>query len=868
VKPSLDRFDFILSDSDDNEFGYLADWHNTSNTPFSLAVERQKPSSSAVMQGEQEYNLRDVADYYRVAFSDWSGGGGQLTRDKPGSSTSKYWDARDVDISEATKIRLGWATSFNDMHSTPVRNQSIVAWGKLWVVYSDPNHDGEQLVVYYDPTENPPNWHYTMGPVGNPNQVDALCFDGEYIYVMVSGASQGIWRINSSATWSRPTWSTGGTDPSLDTIDELVYCAGFIYAAKPNDVGYIKSDGTFETLIPSEVVLSPSVSNIDLSPSGNYVYWMTSNDFSSWVYMIQWNGADKVFEQYLELPNGFVGTRIYNYLGALYIAGYYKSVHDYDDARYGQGAIYVANQDNIALLFDIGPDPNLVSPPQPQEASIYDNRILGMCGYRNFLYFNTRYNIYRWDLSAGGYSQVTSILQSSTTPDPTESWYDAVTWDATGYPQWPEEEYLIREGTITYAASTPPDTYRIVAHSVPKDSYGGRLYERFNNDATALDNSVGTTIEASFTDIWGNALQMGIYDGVVKAIVSVRGLTGSDKIGVRLYTPLRYTLTSPGGMTSTTTTFKLYDEHVIDGREHTVRMTVKEKLIQIFVDGVRVESAGTMGYLGSPEKDIYFSAGYSDITVIDMGLTNWETDWHIKFDQVRYSYQGAFFPGATTPLTTDPIGINIIGSVPYLPIWGLGLATVDPTNYADSGWLETSLASGQMASVIKNFTAIELVHDKLDPATTIKVSWFTDSGVSGSAFALTGETYTVIDIDPPIEARRVKLRFDLSTSDTSKTPVVSAASVLFRPKGLKTYEMIVYMAEKVRDRTGVTAPQREARDYLLGIAGTDKSVDITTHWETCRVTVDALQYMPLPTAASHDYSFQGVAMVRFVKVNQ
>lgn len=410
-EPDLTSFDLLLDDGDETH-GYVVSWEGTESEPFTLVIEEQTlPQSVSSNQEDENYGFRDLQDAWRVSYTNFTGGEGQYRRDVSDGALSKYWKSSMVDTSLEGDLRLHhrlrmidhpYWTNWNDAPGIVIEHQ-----GKVCYVIGTGRNSGSDEIVYYDPaTETFAG--VVVGSINNPSgtTVSALASDGYNLYYVATGGTdasvQGIFRhTNQTGATVRLSDVSNGASA---LVDRMCWAGGYLYLSSGGSIGYLKgaSEGskTFEAISP--VAMTAGLTCFGMVASGTWVYWGVSTTERTYIYRVQYDGTNQLFEQYAKLPGGFVGTALFDDgLGNIYAAGYFRS----NAADVSQGIVYMLTENGIALLCKIGDDPNEVVAVGDEQ----HNKIIAGYAHDHYLYLVSERALYRWDVRKGGLNHIGDV---------------------------------------------------------------------------------------------------------------------------------------------------------------------------------------------------------------------------------------------------------------------------------------------------------------------------------------------------------------------------------------------------------------------------------------------------------------------------
>ena len=869
---STKRFDYTLrSSSSGVEHGLLIDWTSEQEAPFQLVIKEQEPPENMLGPDNDElYTGRDLTDAWRIFFTNFVGGSGQYNRDSPHAVDSKFYTSEFVDISRPGDLKLQHAVSFVEigqsvLNGLVIEAESRVVFGCI---------DGATSRVGWIKDDG--TIGYAVAPDGGwpTDSLTALSTDGQYIYAAFSGSDWGIYRGNTDTDqWE--LWA------DLPGISALVHCGGLMYAVQGSDPGYI-GDGNSATRqfvqLEVERIHKPSLTTFGFTSIGNWIYWGTTAGAKTYVYALQHDaaGGKDRFELYVELPSGFVGTTMHGYLGNLYIAGYYTSDRVTTVGTLGepvgQGVVYMATENGIARLCNIGDDPNELPLDSSKLDSTMNNRVRVMYGYGAWLYAVTDRSLYRWDIDEGGLSHVMDVsnfyisageivINPPPAPTPVPEFNITSFADDWDY-EWGDEPT-----SVVYERNAG-DVNKVIAdgvaywHSDTEDRAGhARSFICYQYSATFTGTAC---MQFVTTTLRQQALEFGCSYGGRTIYCQVRARESDDKFNVRL-------IGDAGEVQS--------DYFPERNNDHTFYLTFDGFYANLWLDGTQVFT-NVFG-INQPYSAnyLYFGAGWGVWPgTIDL-------DWYLGLKSVNCWFDAVAPPGYVPGASMIP-NMTVVNGVPFAPVIPQdpstepdGFLTIDVSQWygghtlnpntglsqEQEGKLVTSWRSAKMPTVRKHFTAIELFHDAVGENETISVDYETDDHRVGS-FSVSGPSNSYVTIEPiDLYARAIQLTFRLHGHTTS-TPVVHGACVRFNPLPTKIFQMLTQFKDNLRDYDGIDYNYLDAYEFVMAAADSGEVLELKASGVDVRAKVTGIRFLKAKHSRQHSYEPQGTALVQFQRV--
>jgi hypothetical protein len=778
------RYDLRITDGSGESHGLLVDWDKGG-----AQLRADKPTSlqSTAVSTKGDYGVRDVEDYFRICQTDWSAGGGQMTYDREADSESAFRESLNIDVSTVGEFRLGpGLLDAADELTTPVVLAALTDGSNVPTVYCG-RSDTPYLVYSTD------NVTWTACGAALGAAPACLATDGQKVYAATLGAGDGGGIVYAGDTGGFASYSA---DASNMDVTALAFASGTLYATKYD--GTVAQLGYFDGATPSvwaalspasgAAINLPGLTTFGLVAKGSYVYWGITGGMVTKVYKgLFVDGSADVIEEVCAFPTGFVGASMCSYLDTVYVGGHF----DGTTANTGIGAIYAIIDDAPALLSDVGTDRDA------------DNRVIAMCPYERSLYFVSGADVWRWDLVRGGYSHHCALADVGSVEVETP-----IAWEVDADMTAAPAAITVTNDHFTagYNADNLDATAKCLRlYPTAADS----SYQVRFNDADAawtLDDATGETLEV--------ALPYAFFTGHGdpredrKSFLTF-GIAGSDK-GVRVVLWRKHDMCwgqlisglfepelldhpvpwyKPGvGVVGGWTWDCLATLGPISLEAHTFRLTLKDAEANLYLDGVRV-AGGT-----ATKKQV--PAGFL-IRAESLTLPSFD----MYFDNVAFTTAGAFDPTARSTITGA--GLACARDAVWVPC--TGTTTRKTEGYAESGELTASSTAGNMPTVDKFFSRIDVQLKKpLPAACTLSLRGVIDGGAvvdlaeDGSLSTANLRVFSVL-----AKGRSITPTFAL-TGDGTDTPEVTDTAVLFTPmpRSAKLYSYIIRCWERVEDNNG------------------------------------------------------------------
>ena len=764
---STSPYDVTVKNSAGTTFGYVIDWEN--ERPLTKS---SKPAEigSAVQIADQNsrYNVRDANDYLRMDIYDWAEGAGQKSYDTPGANAAKFYDSRNVDISERGELRLGPGVTACTVPITGetaaiIGSKCISALGYCFAAF-DPAGSDPRLTIRYSQT-NATGWVGVdldgsgADPVGS---VTAFATDGQYAYAALSGADGdgSVWKGIASAT---EDWTSLNADAANRNVVALAYCGGTLYGAKGSgsaatQVGYFNSSGIWTEITGMTFAYQTPVA---LATLGNYAYMVTYAGGVSKVYTVQHNdgAGTNVVIDLATFPTGFRATCAYGYLGNLYVGGYYETA----TASVGIGAIYLINGNSMALLTTIGED------------ATEDWRIMSITGHMKHLYFLANNSVYKWSLELGGYHHYFDV----STPGAGFTW--TVTEAMTSEPTTPTWTKTTSTAAPTVACASGTLTATLAASEWAQYVDGASLSASTGHCA---EITFGTAIAAG-----GTTDQAGPMSAISSSDSELLDLyldDGNGSYRTRLaifvkkdtawpyYQKVRFGMYGTIGWTYTS----YVDAESLCAK--TLRVSSKSGLASLYLDDSPLLTSVALG-----------AAAANQVVLLIHGRS--ATQSIIKIDQLRYSAAGDNPNDAATGVATMCHAANAV----WVAIENTAIYKSN-TSYQTSGYLQASDAAARMAGVDKWYRAVDVVHDSmaaLSESATISVDTWVDGAYggddAGATIADNDDALTLHTCDVNVQGTSFRSRVNLAGSG-SETPVVRSLVTRFLPEATPTLWTFIF----------------------------------------------------------------------------
>lgn len=921
IVAKLDQYDFVLADETDAQ-GFRVDWSSVDSPPVSITHESQLATGGQdSTEGDELYSGRDLTDAYRIIYRDFGGGAGQISRDTANYASNKFFSSDGIDISDPSGVKL--MPAFDVIPATDLRGAVCEYQSTLAVtVDMGSNTDDRKQVAFYHPETPDELWTYAPGITADFEAV-SLCSDGEWLYVALAGTG-GVWR---------------GKDPRVDatawtqysqaySISYMCYNSGWLYGVMDdNEVGRIlaTADGSWN---PFEIqgALAPARDSFGLSEVGAWVYWGVRAGARSWVYALQYNPSatdvQEVFEQYVELPTGFVGTCLDGYLGQLFIGGYNLSrVSDKN-----QGAVYLATEDGIALLTNIGGDPNRGEDDSSAE------EVKGIAGYGHDLWIVTASSVYLWNLKMGGLAKVGKFGSYASEEDINTSeqidYLDKLDYGlrfitSDGSFVRPEQfnpSWLIQpenngsyafvqgvKGTVSddtwsegltqsmsaasaYAAPTGEnkwaidldvdETLRVYPNSSTPHREARAWWVRPQpaRDGGSIDNAIGSTFEVTTARINGNCAELGIRDGVYELAVRLYGGTTTDNTGWEVQI---------GRWRKATVGYEWAKKAQTNKRNlHRIRLTLKEDVGRVYVDGALIYEtvAGELRSVTDVYEDatestcFYFTGGWCYNRTISTYSGYNKTPWVIDYASIRCATNGAWSDDAAILRSvTSTTNFTVLNSTPYVPSSGSvdGLVCLDWDRYLSTssdelrnyGELLTSWSTARWPGVIKDFSFIDISHDPVAEGDQLLVYVETDFSVTTFTIEPGDEVLTKTALRN-MKGSKVRCRIRMSSHDGTSSPKVSCISLRFGVPPVDRIQFLVDLRDNLTLLTGERYDAAGARLWLEERIMSGGPLMLYRRSGMREVVIEAAQDTHAYPSATHDSEPQGMMILRLKVVSQ
>ena len=251
-------------------------------------------------------NARDFDYFSFIHIDDWTKGGGQIAVDVHDNvSKARYYDSTSIDQRERSRLKLvkdiTKAQSLTNATALPMKP----AGGPLMYV-------GDlSAVKYHVDWSGAP----TSAATSSAGNVIALEEDGPYMYGAVAGVGINRWTLGSASAGT--LWNS-----TVTNYTRLLWANRIIYAINPSTLYAFNSAGTQQSYSP---IFTPPTgwTLVDLCAKrggavDSPIIVMGNRDQRT--FMWYWDGT--TIRDYISMPLGFVGQRIKQYLGVLYIYGY------------------------------------------------------------------------------------------------------------------------------------------------------------------------------------------------------------------------------------------------------------------------------------------------------------------------------------------------------------------------------------------------------------------------------------------------------------------------------------------------------------------------------------------------------------------
>lgn len=781
-----DRYDLMLTTEEGESHGLICDW---SRGGAGLKIETSSDlTNSTAVSTKGDYGVRDATDHFRVIQTDWSEGCGQTTYDRKVDSENKFLTSNNVDVSKVGTFKLGPAILTSaDSYTLPCALAALQdTAGNSYVFCASSTSPylrySTDNITWNDITPQSTG----SGPAA---AVTAMCSDGQYVYAVSGGE---VFRGTTSG------WETFSADSSNINITHIAFSSGVLYAVKDTSTTTAQLGSFSASATPAWTALTPAAGRninavgetIGLAASGNYVYWGITNGLQTKVYKALIGGGTvaDVFQTVVTFPTGFIGASMCAYMMTVYVGGHF----DGSAPTTGIGAIYAIVNDTPAILTDVGSDRSA------------DNRVLSIAVYERSLYFVSGSQVWRWDLVRGGYSHYAGPLH-----DAPLIYYGGIVWEG----QW---SFAAEPGdtagdpmveTLDTGGITAHGTTSVTFPDAESEHYGETKFVLSTDGAwreyialanadlgctDTIDDTVGTTLELQFPK--NKVAKKHLY-GELRF-----GINGSAKGAyVRITNkPLNHEVFLYTGNKKTTDDTLLAKGHFPYGK-HTLRLTLKDAVVVLYVDGVEV-LRGTATDTPTKLKTVWIRAcgrAKSHPYYYYVGAMRWTTD-------------GAYATDVGNQTAVEGVSLACARDAAWVACSGYGVARTDPDSYyipspdGAPATLTSSRTSGNMPTVDKNFASVRVELAKpLASGTSLVVS----GAVDGRGFLAEEDSVRSSDSSKVYEVnligRVMNYAVQVATEDALLTPEVAEVAVLFDPmaKTPRTYTYYIRCWEGVESRT-------------------------------------------------------------------
>ena len=797
-----EKYDLFVTDQNGVSHGLVCDW---AKGGIGLKLDPAPDITHGWnVSTKGDYGVRDANDFWRIIQSDWSEGCGQPTYDRDSDSASSFQSSEDIDTSDVGKFRLGPSLqAFNTGDQIVHALAAGVALGDKF--FFTCNLGAGNYIRYCSSDITSVSAPTGTTPTGMPG---GLCTDGVKVY---AATANGVY-CGGTTGWA--TYSNDSSNGNNSYFTDCAWAGGTLYACK----GTTSSSawlGYFDTASPPVWrALSPAATRsinlaaavtFGLVSNANYVYWGITNNGQTNLYKaMRVSDGNDVFQEVASFPQGFVGISLYAYLGTVYVGGYYQSA----TTNMGLGAIYAVINDQPVLLTTVGQDRST------------DNRVMAITGYAKNLYFVSAGRIWRWDIVHGGYSHwagdVNNPLGAAATNSIPVMEQTTVDWDMGSAP----------------AGATVSDGGMSL-------TWGGWLTVRNNHksenavisQATSIPNAIGSTTTISLP---ADALR---YQAEFSLPYMALGVRDDTRYFFAYFTPKSassYEVSIHDAEGNALCYFGSYN----GTQSHTFRFVISGAQVTSYCDYTclgAVQIPAVTGPSGTNLVSLDFFAGTSDHP----------SNYNFVVDDVSW-YNAVHQIGTITPATG--IGLACLNDEVYATCSGIGIFRTRRSTTATSGYLLTSKSSGNMPTVNKLFTGVNVTTEDIFAGLSCQAI------VDGLMYDMTesdetvGTRYHVFHFPYPVIGRAIQLRFAIDTA--AQTPVVTEHSVLFLPMpgSKKVYTYAIRCWEGVESRvTGQKWDEnaQEVADWLEDTCHTLVTVERPgrdAYW----AVLDALDYIEAP----------------------
>lgn len=315
--------------------------------------------------------------------------------------------------------------------------------------------------------------------------------------------------------------------------------------------------------------------------------------------------------------------------------------------------------------------------------------------------------------------------------------------------------------------------------------------------------------------------------------------------------------------------------------DHTIRVTFKDSIIKIYVDGKFVfQSSSTWA---STANSVYFGVEASDVS--------YAGECKAKYKSFRLTNDGAFAPGSEALGTSDTKSIVFIDSKTFVPVksWASTVGPndnsyvveIDPSYYNVTtpdvastltycGSLTMSSTGMRMPGVKKHYLSVVVSHSPLEENELISCYYEVD-GVSYDCDTLTdteGTTTSVFPVDTQGDTIRPTiclwtentLAGDHSTLKGLTSPTVYGVTLRYNPIGTSRHVYTFDCRESAEDNSGRlwNSNPEDAIGFLFDACRNRSKLTVVSCFDTYSGTIEEVEFSPAPYSTMHRYSHQGI----------
>jgi hypothetical protein len=374
-------------------------------------IRAQRSSSpNAVFVGSADFlTMRDYDYFSRVVQNDWRNGQSQIriTVDDP-VSKKRFYDSNNIDISTQGIIRLinGLAANANGTSSlsTPDTMPLHAAGGYLYMGLNN------QMAFSSTWTSAP-----SSAPTTAPGDIVSMEDDGQYIYCSINGLGIQRGLIGSTATTTVFN-NLSGNYKNMLFVNRRLYALEFSGSPATSNFWEFNTSGTRTNDFAPPV--GWTLTDLAARTGGpiDSPIFLLGNDSGSQSMIWYWDGT--TIHDYMSLPNGFVGNRLFFYQGIMFVYGYQYS----SPVILSPCAYYIVN-DTLGFLGYFGTPPSYGGDPTPIGTT--PRHGYWMDAFQTSVYFSVALGgfqeVWRYDIANGGLSRWASKFTGSNDVHPLHS---------------------------------------------------------------------------------------------------------------------------------------------------------------------------------------------------------------------------------------------------------------------------------------------------------------------------------------------------------------------------------------------------------------------------------------------------------------